>query len=164
MSSVSTNPRPITFRDVFFGSLISPTLVIGTAVGVDQWLGSPALLSFPLNLAGGIFIILGLSLALRCFKTIPTVPKQVVLVTWGPWARVRHPIYLAELVNSFGLAMLVGTTLLLVAFLGHLLLAVIAAACEERSVRRRFLQEYKQYARRTPGWIPRIRAKDSQTR
>jgi protein-S-isoprenylcysteine O-methyltransferase Ste14 len=79
------------------------------------------------------------------------------LVTRGPFARVRHPIYLAML-------------LLLIAWaigLGHLLALIIAVPLiligtairvreEEKLLIAQFGEGYRAYARATPAFIPRL--------
>ncbi|MFQ5712376.1 MAG: hypothetical protein ACE5GD_11460, partial [Candidatus Geothermarchaeales archaeon] len=90
--------RPISpFPDVALGSVGFPLLSIGIFYGLDIWLVSPTLLYHPLNLSGTVFIVLGVSLAFWCFRVALALPKDPILVTWGPWAHIRHPIYLAGL-------------------------------------------------------------------
>jgi protein-S-isoprenylcysteine O-methyltransferase Ste14 len=79
------------------------------------------------------------------------------LVRSGPYARVRHPIYLAMLLFLLGLA----------ASLGHLIQLVIAIPvflagtrmrtdAEERLLERSFGKAFREYRNATPALFPRI--------
>ena len=151
------NPRrPISLLDVIFGSIGFPLLIIGIFYALDTWLQSPILLVYPLNFLGIVFIVLGLLLTSWCFKTTVDLPKEHTLVVWGPWAYVRHPIYLAGLIINLGVAMSIGSMLLLLQFVGYTLLeARVDVPREERRLRNSFSTEYDEYSRRVPGWIPR---------
>ena len=68
--------RAISFLDVFFGSIGFYLIFSGIFYGLDIWLQSPTILPYPLNVAGTVFIILGLSLSFLCFKTVLALPKK----------------------------------------------------------------------------------------
>ena len=122
--------RPIGHDDVVWGSLGFPMLVAGAFFGIDLWLQSPTLISFPLNLLGVPLIALGLSLTSWSFKTILAIPRNAVLVTSGPWAHVRHPIYLTGFIVGLGYAIIIGTATMFVGFAVHLLLDVFASGAK----------------------------------
>lgn len=152
------NGRPIGLLDVIFGSIGFPLLFIGIFYGLDIWLLSPRLLSYPLNLSGLMFVVVGVSLSAWCFRVAFALPKEPLLVTWGPWAHVRHPIYLAGILVNLGLATMVGTALLVLAFVGYALLeTLLDAPHEERNLRKSFPHMYEEYSSRVPAWIPRGR-------
>jgi protein-S-isoprenylcysteine O-methyltransferase Ste14 len=153
----SKRKRPISpFTDVILGSIGFPLLIIGIFLGLDMWLQSPVFLPYPLNLSGMVFVVLGLSLASWCFKVALVLPKRSNLVTWGPWSYVRHPIYLAGLLINLGVAMTIGTWLLLLQFASYTLLEILVdAPREERNLRKIFADEYEEYSQRVPSWIPR---------
>jgi protein-S-isoprenylcysteine O-methyltransferase Ste14 len=150
----SKQKKPISpFTDVIPGSIIFPLIIIGIFLGLDIWLQSPMFLSYPLNLSGIVFVVLGLSLASWCFKVALALPKQSSLVTW---AHVRHPIYLAGLPFNLGIALIIGTGFLLLQFASYTLLEILVdAPREERNLREIFAVEYEQYSERVPSWIPR---------
>lgn len=78
----SKRRRPISpFLDVIPGSIGYPLLPIGIFYGLDFWLLSPALLLYPLNLAGILFIVLGVSLVYWCFIVAFALPREPILVT-----------------------------------------------------------------------------------
>lgn len=157
MALSSKRKRPISlFTDVILGSIGFPLLLIGIFLGLDIWLQSPVFLPYPLNLSGIVFVVLGLSLASWCFKVALALPKRSSLVTWGPWSYVRHPIYLAGLLINLGIAMTIGTGLLLLQFASYTLFEILVdAPQEERNLRKIFVGEYAEYSERVPSWIPR---------
>jgi protein-S-isoprenylcysteine O-methyltransferase Ste14 len=69
---------------------------------------------------------------------------------------VRHPIYLSEILLYFGLLLVsisliaAGVWLVAIGFLHYI------SRYEERLLRARFGQEYEQYMRDVPMWVPRI--------
>ena len=77
------------------------------------------------------------------------------LITHGPFAIVRHPIYLGILLTSTGGLLVYRTWTLLfttVSFLG----LVVRARREEQALAAEFGEEWEVYCRRVPGWAPRI--------
>jgi protein-S-isoprenylcysteine O-methyltransferase Ste14 len=79
------------------------------------------------------------------------------LVCDGPFARVRHPIYLAMLLMLAALGLGFGHIAgLLVAIPVFLVGTAIRVREEERLLRQRFGQAYDDYARITPAFIPRL--------
>ncbi|MFQ6101045.1 MAG: methyltransferase family protein [Anaerolineae bacterium] len=77
------------------------------------------------------------------------------LVTHGPFAIVRHPMYAGLIVASAGGLLTYRTWTLLfttVSFLG----LVLRARREEQALAAEFGEEWEAYRRRVPGWIPRI--------
>lgn len=155
---MSKPKRPISLLDVIFGSVGSTIIFIGIFYVADIWLQSPILIPYPWNLVGLVFIAPGLSLASWCFKVVLALSEQSVLVTWGPWAHVRHPIYLAGILINLGGAMIIGSALLFIELIGRIVLEIVGVFREERKLRKRFPEEYEDYMRRVPSWITRIRA------
>jgi protein-S-isoprenylcysteine O-methyltransferase Ste14 len=144
--------------DVIFGSVGSTIIFIGIFYVADIWLQSPILIPHPWNLVGLVFITPGLALASWCFKVVLALSEQPVLVTWGPWAHVRQPIYLAGILINLGGAMIIGTALLFVELIGRIVLEILGPLIEERKLRKRFPDAYAEYVRRVPSWIPSLRA------
>ena len=112
MATLSEPRRSIGIDDVFWGSLGFPMVVVGVFFAIDLWLQTPTVISFPLNLLGVPLIAFGLLLTSWSFNTVFAIPKNAVLVTWGPWAHVRHPIYLTGFIVTFGCAVILGTVTL----------------------------------------------------
>ena len=76
------------------------------------------------------------------------------LITSGPFALSRNPIYVANtlLVGGLGLAFGIGW-LVIAALLGALLTRKLAIAREEHHLAARFGAEWQAYAARTPRWL-----------
>ena len=86
--------------------------------------------------------------------------KDEQLVTVGPYARCRHPLYALSVLGAVGLGLtskspLLG--LLVVALITALV--VYAASCEEQFLADAFPEEFRAYVTTTPNmWLPRLRA------
>ncbi len=77
------------------------------------------------------------------------------LVTSGPYAIVRHPMYLGALLAALGGVLIYRTwTLLFMAV--HVPVLVIRARHEDEALAAEFGEEWQAYRWRVPGWIPRI--------
>jgi protein-S-isoprenylcysteine O-methyltransferase Ste14 len=79
------------------------------------------------------------------------------LIRTGPYARVRHPIYLGMLLFLLGLAVALGHWLQLVValpfFLGG---TAIRSKLEDRLLGEQFGADFDEYARTTPALIPKL--------
>jgi protein-S-isoprenylcysteine O-methyltransferase Ste14 len=82
--------------------------------------------------------------------------RLACLVTSGPFARVRNPIYLGNIANAVATALLFGRLDLapwvFIVTLGYY---DVIVAFEEQLLQHRFGSEYDQYRRRVPRWRPR---------
>ena len=84
------------------------------------------------------------------------------LVTHGPFAFVRHPMYLGIMMTSLGglLIYRMWTLLFLsVVFLG----LAMRAKREEQALAAEFGEQWETYCQQVPAWIPRIWWRDRQT-
>jgi len=86
---------------------------------------------------------LGLSLA----------PKHR-LVTTGPFALVRHPMYVGLCLAAFG-ALLLYRTWACLLLLAQLPVLVVRASQEDELLSRAFADEWRSYAQRVNAWLPR---------
>jgi protein-S-isoprenylcysteine O-methyltransferase Ste14 len=114
----------------------------------------------PLAIAGAALLLAGLLLALQAFlrlgsslSPLPEPMAEAALVTTGPYARCRHPLYQAVLLCSLGMALALGSLLHLGLLLG--LVAVLGgkARREERALVL-LHPGYAAYRSRTPAIIP----------
>ena len=79
------------------------------------------------------------------------------LIRSGPYARVRHPIYLGMLLFLFGLAVALGHWLQLIVAVPLFLVGTsIRTRLEDRLLEGQFGKEFEEYARSTPALIPRL--------
>jgi protein-S-isoprenylcysteine O-methyltransferase Ste14 len=108
---------------------------------------------FVLGLVGAAFSIWSISYLRRSFGLRAAVRT---LVTGGPYARIRHPLYLGEIVHILGIAILSGKPLGLYLFVAAVALQVARAKVEERKFLRT-LPEYDAYRGQTGFLWPRLR-------
>ncbi|MEW5987426.1 MAG: isoprenylcysteine carboxylmethyltransferase family protein [Chloroflexota bacterium] len=135
------------------------------------WRPLPLRLSRPARLAalvgGALLYFSGLALALwgrlalgRLYNVSSSLAAQLYsdhqLVTGGPYAYVRHPMYLGIIVAACGSLLLyrAWTTLLVaLAFLG----LPVRARREEQVLAAAFGPQWQEYCHRVPGWIPIVK-------
>jgi protein-S-isoprenylcysteine O-methyltransferase Ste14 len=140
-----------------------PTLLVwlyGTNVG---WgLASP-LSALPV-LAGGALIFVALRLWLETVRLFASVGEGTLapwdptrkLVVRGPYRRVRNPMISAVAFVLLGEGLALGTTAVLIEFgVFALINAIFIPLAEEPDLVRRFGDEYEEYRRAVPRWIPR---------
>src|SRR6476469_4872764 len=130
----------------------APQWVRGSFVSMPGWL----------RMGGLLLAVLGLLLLWRShaamgrnFRPTLEISPQQELVTSGPYAFVRHPLYAAFLL------MLASTGLLsanwFIGVVGVLLIASITLVripAEEAQLEGRFGERYREYRRRTPALLP----------
>ena len=117
------------------------------------------------------FVGLGLCLlgALIRFVTIGFVPagtssqsrllKSHALNTDGPYAVVRHPLYLGNLFITVGLLAIAHEPWAWTLGFGYFLLShLFIIRAEEALLRRTFTTQYDEWAARVPGWVPKLSA------
>jgi protein-S-isoprenylcysteine O-methyltransferase Ste14 len=122
--------------------------------------GGPAvwnLLGLVLVAAGAVVL---LWLMVLGFAHAAEVPERVelnwspkLLMTWGPYAFSRHPMYLAELALWLGWAASCGSVIVPVGFLLLCLVVSVLAPLEERSLEAKFGDNYREYKSRVPRWL-----------
>jgi protein-S-isoprenylcysteine O-methyltransferase Ste14 len=107
------------------------------------------------ELCGGLLIVAALGLRLWALGSIDGHKKRV-LVTWGPYRYVRHPLYGGSLLFALGTCLVAGSltaALLLCLVLFRFYLPVLYA--EERFLAARFGAEWDVYRSRTGMLWPR---------
>ncbi len=116
----------------------------------------------PLSILGLVFIAGGMGVILYSFfalgrsLTASPVPKEDgELVTKGLYSRVRHPIYFGLLLASIGVVLDAGPWPQFAIFLLLLVLLNIKASFEEELLAKRY-PEYREYAKKTPRFFPRL--------
>lgn len=93
----------------------------------------------------------------RQYSAELAIQKEHALVTTGPYARTRHPMYTT--LNMFSLSMALTTSNLLVLLFAALVVAPFPwiARAEEEMLLETFGDDYREYMRRTGRFFPRIR-------
>ena len=82
--------------------------------------------------------------------------RDHTLATTGPYARIRHPQYVAFILIMLGFLFQWPTVLTLVMFPILVWMYVRLARREEREVRAEFGAAYARYAVSTPAFVPRL--------
>jgi len=87
--------------------------------------------------------------------------RRETLVTSGPYHYVRNPIYLGAFTFIIALALLAANWLILLPALATTTLFYMQIGKEELMLIGRFGDEYREYMKRTPRFIPRFRREHS---
>ncbi len=108
-------------------------------------------------LLGSLIALAGL--ALRAFAS-GHLEKNQTLATGGPYAYIRHPLYLGSMLAGAGYGVAGGRwwfLVLLAFFFGAVYWPVIRR--EENHLRKLFPEEYTRYVKSTPFLLPRLGAR-----
>ena len=117
--------------------------------------GDPHFSAF--HLASFVFIGGGFWLLSSAWHVLYHAQRRKSLATAGPYARVRHPQYVAFVLLLAGFLLQWPTLLTLAMFPVLLLMYRRLAISEEAAMRARFGAAYDRYAARTPRFVPRLR-------
>ena len=131
-------------------NLLSPRLLWLPPVGL------------PLQYLGAALCVLGIALAIwarfylgRNWGMPQSVKENPELVTTGPYAFIRHPIYTGMLFAMAGSTLAIGLWWLIVLVAGGAYF-IVSAHAEERLMQETFPDHYPEYKRRTWALIPFI--------
>lgn len=108
-----------------------------------------------LLIVGGSFAMLAALLVLR--RAFSVTPQARRLVTAGPYALVRHPMYTGSILVSLGLTFLIDSPQAVGLFLICGCLQVWRALYEERLLEASF-PEYADYKKRVGRFVPRLKS------
>ena len=86
-------------------------------------------------------------------ERVPTDWSPAVLMTGGPYAFSRHPMYIGELALWLGWAVLYGSLLVLAGFVALCVVVSILAPREDRALEAKFGEEYRRYRAQVPRWL-----------
>lgn len=86
------------------------------------------------------------------------IEKDQTLAVHGPYARLRHPLYLGSFLSGIGLVVGGGVWFLLPVYvILYLWLYLRAARAEEEELAMRFGEAFREYRRRVPAILPSVR-------
>ncbi|RIK39697.1 MAG: hypothetical protein DCC58_14895 [Chloroflexi bacterium] len=123
-------------------------------------MGDPRELPLAVSLVATALVVFGMIFTLYALRFLGrhfgVVSDVRGLVTNGPYAWVRHPLYAGEAITLAGVAIAVASPLTVFMFVLSMFLQVWRARTEEESLRTVF-PEYRDYAARTPMLIPGFR-------
>lgn len=101
--------------------------------------------------AGLAYSVWGLAYLRRSFSIIPEARR---LVTGGPYALSRHPVYLGEIATAIGVNLATAGWLSALAVVYFIGCEILRMRWEEGVLERAFPDEYPGYARRVPRYFP----------
>jgi protein-S-isoprenylcysteine O-methyltransferase Ste14 len=127
-------------------------IVTTTTIGPQQ---QPPWLYYAMSIAGFTCVILAVLGRIWCSVFIAG-HKDAELVTTGPYARCRHPLYACSVLGALGLGLASKSWLLcLITVILIAGLVVYAASCEEQFLADAFPEQFKAYVAATPNmWWP----------
>ena len=158
MNDVTARPNTLPWPPIIYVTAI----VAGVLLNVFwplPWVGRAlSAILFALGwLMVAAFIALNVS-AIRAMRRAGTTvrPDRATdhLVTDGPFAYTRHPLYLAATMLLLGIGLIAGIAwFLLLAFVAAFAVQKLAMEREERHLQARFGAAYRDYAARVRRWI-----------
>jgi protein-S-isoprenylcysteine O-methyltransferase Ste14 len=171
MGIMSPRRRILTFLGtVFFFTYLS--LYIVASLLTDRFLGFPKLLPTPANIIVSLpFLTVGLFINLWAIVEFVKAKGTPVrfnpppnLVTTGPYAHVRNPQSVSWPIIFIGLGALFRSISLVFIFTPLLFLVDILAISkmEERRLEKRFGEEFTEYKRKVPKYIPRLKERTKE--
>ncbi|MBI5751861.1 MAG: isoprenylcysteine carboxylmethyltransferase family protein [Hydrogenophilales bacterium] len=110
----------------------------------------------PFHILSIVFIGGGFWLLASAWKVLYQAAQRNELANTGPYARIRHPQYVAFVLVMFGFLLQWPTLITLFMFPVLLLVYARLARAEERDVEARFGERWREYAARTPRFIPQL--------
>ena len=108
----------------------------------------------PLHIASYVFLGFGFYLLSSAWNVLYHAQRRNSLARAGPYARIRHPQYVAFVLILLGFLLQWPTLLTLVMFPILLVMYARLAITEEAEMRKRFGAEFEAYAARTPRFLP----------
>jgi len=146
-------PLTIYFLARFFG------LDLAWTKGGNLWaqlFGTP-MAHIVAMLLGYAIVLPGATLVAEGWRLVYQARRENRLVTDGVYARVRHPQYTGLFLIAFGEGVVHWPTILSVAAFPVIVIAyTLLARKEERQMRERFGNAYREYQKRVPMFVPRI--------
>jgi protein-S-isoprenylcysteine O-methyltransferase Ste14 len=138
-----------------FAYIADPSLIAWARIGIPiemRWVGVIILG------AGALGEVWVLSYLGEAYSPILRVTKDRALITGGPYAWVRHPLYSFALPLLLGLGLVAASGLILIGLAGLIVAVRMRARAEEAILLREFGDRYRSYMARTGRFFPRLRS------
>lgn len=164
---VTAPPRTAVIGTVLFVLLVPGSVVVLVPYLISGWTLAPPLLGTALTRALGALLIVAaaplfVSFVRRFVSEGHGTPAPIAptrhLVVGGPFQVVRNPGYVAVIALVVGQGLLLASVgvLLYAAFLMFAFHGFVVRY-EEPTLERTFGEQYVEYCRRVPRWLPRLR-------
>ncbi len=117
-----------------------------------------------LHIASYVFLGLGFYLLSSAWNVLYQAQRQKKLAVTGPYARIRHPQYVAFVLVLLGFLLQWPTLLTLLMFPILLVMYLRLAITEEAEMRKQFGSAYETYAAQTPRFVPSLARRATASR
>ncbi len=166
--SPNMTPRTAKERVLWIGWLLVIAVWIGQPffAGENAWAFvrlCPRMMHAAVMSAGLVSVALGYAGTLWCYAIMGSAwrigvneQEKNTLVTAGPFAHVRHPIYALQVLMLAGAALLLPTVCSLVLLAFHLICVWLKAADEEAYLLTVHGEKYRQHIARTGRLLPKL--------
>ena len=114
-------------------------------------------LALVLHVLGIILLVIGVAIRILAWIQIPNAHRIGNLVTTGIYSRTRNPIYLAFMLIIVGIAFLFPGLLTLLWLVISIMVLYRLAKLEERDLEKAYGNEYLDYKRIVPLFLPRLK-------
>lgn len=118
------------------------------------WGGNPHF--GPFHIISNALIIAGFFLLSGAWRVLYRAQHKHTLATTGPYARIRHPQYVAFVMIMFGFLLQWPTIVTLIMFPILTYMYIRLARIEEKEAYVEFAEEYSKYAANTPAFFPKL--------
>ena len=158
MSETEAAPSRFPWPPVIYVALVAVS-ILAQWLWPLPWIGSP--LADLLFALGWLMAAGAVALDIAAIRTLGRAKTTVMphrasehLVTTGPFALSRNPIYLGNTALMVGIGFIAGSLwFVLLAFVAAALTTLLAIRPEERHLAGRFGKRYRDYARKVRRWI-----------
>jgi protein-S-isoprenylcysteine O-methyltransferase Ste14 len=114
-------------------------------------------LALVLHVLGIILLVIGVAIRILAWIQIPNTHRIGNLVTTGIYSRTRNPVYLAFMLIIAGIAFLFPGLLTLIWLVIGIMVLYGLAKLEERDLENVYGNEYLDYKRNVPLFLPRLK-------
>jgi protein-S-isoprenylcysteine O-methyltransferase Ste14 len=150
-------PNVVPWPPIIFAGTIVAALVLEFAYPLDAvlpWSGAVRLIGAAAMLVGVVVDVAAMREMHRNRANIQPHRAATALVTTGPFALSRNPIYLANMVLIAGAGLAFGNAwLVLIVAAAVPLISVLAIRREEAHLAAQFGEAWAAYVKRTPRWL-----------